>query len=327
MIVDNKGYTKMLEAFNIKAEGIKKSIAISERFEAFTKGKKLTEETAWDFSRLLIKEKQNIIWNYLALMYYCQLIKNNDMYVAFLELIDGGEVSENLYKKVGKELGAAVRDEVFKGTGIAPYGIPTPEKPAYLHPVLKRLEKKVGVKAAREFLSGCLRNLRARDYAGEPGNYRRAGDIDKYLQQKKEGFIKQLEDLRREGRLFFAQEITADVIKLVKKTPEMGAGKREGNVIYETKIPYMAKQYLATTDPVLKRYYSCHCPWAREAIKTGDKNITANLCYCSAGFMKKSWEVIFKQPLKVDVAESVLSGGDQCRFAIHLPEKALAGKR
>jgi hypothetical protein len=107
----------------------------------------------------------------------------------------------------------------------------------------------------------------------------------------------------------------------------MGAGKREGNIIYETKIPYMAKQYLAETDPTLKRFYACHCPWARYAIKNGDVKIAKNLCYCSGGFMKKSWEVIFKQPLKVEILESALNGDENCRFAIHLPEKALAAKK
>jgi len=57
------------------------------------------------------------------------------------------------------------------------------------------------------------------------------------------------------------------VLDFVRSDPEMGGGRREGNVIYETKIPYMTKLYLAETDPKLKRYYACHCPWAREAIK------------------------------------------------------------
>ncbi len=325
--MDNQGFGKMLQAFHWEEKGIKVATALADKFNEYLKGKTPTAETAWAFSRQLIKEKKNSIRNYIALVLYCQFIRNNDMYVAFLELVDGGEVSDNLYKKVVKVFGEEVRDEVFSGTGVAPYGTPTPDKPAYIHPVLKRLEKKIGFKTCREFLSGCLRNLRARDYAEEPGRYRQAGDIDKYLIQKKEGFIAQLEDFRREGRMFFAQEITAEVIELVKKNPEMGAGKRNGNIIYETKIPYMAKQYLAATDPILKRYYSCHCPWARDAIKNGDVNIARNLCYCSGGFMKKSWEVIFKQPLKVEVLESVLSGGECCRFAIHLPKEALAGKK
>ena len=325
--MDKQGFGKMLQAFHWEEKVIKAATALAEKLEEFAKGKEPTAETAWAFSRQLIKERKNSIRNYIALVLYCQFIRNNDMYVAFLELVDGGEVSKNLYAKVGKKFGEEVRDEVFSGTGIAPYGTPTPDKPAYIHPVIKRLEKKVGEKACIEFLSAGLRNLPERDYLEGRGKYRQAGDIDTYLRQKKEGFLAQLEDFRREGRMFFAQEITAEVIKLVRNNPEMGAGRREGNIIYETKIPYMAKQYLAETDPTLKRYYACHCPWARDAIKNGDVKIARNLCYCSGGFMKKSWEVIFKQPLKVEVLESVLSGGELCRFAIHLPKEALAGKK
>jgi hypothetical protein len=162
--VDKKGFTKFLQTFNLKGEAITNSIAISERFELFLKDKKPTAETVWDFSRLLIKEKKNDFRSYLALLFYCQFIKQDDMYIGFMELIDGGEVSQNLYKKVSKKFGEAIRDEVFKGTGIAPYGTPSPEKPAYLHPVLKRLDKKVGKQACNEFLSAGLRNMPTRDY-------------------------------------------------------------------------------------------------------------------------------------------------------------------
>jgi hypothetical protein len=275
----------------------------------------------------LIKEKHNDFRSYLALLFYCQFIRNDAMYIAFQELIDGGEVNNNLYNKVGKKFGEKVRDEVFKGIGVAPYGTPTPEKPAYLHPVLKRLGRKVGKKNCTEFLSAGLRNMPQRDYLDGRVKYRQAGDIDTYLQQTKEEFLARLEGLMREGRLFFAQEINNAVLDLVRNNPEMGAGKREGNIIYETKIPYMAKQYVATTDPTIKRFYACHCPWARYAIKNGDVKTTPLLCHCSGGFMKKSWEVIFRQPLKVDILESVLSGGECCRFAIHLPEKALKSKK
>jgi hypothetical protein len=84
----------------------------------------------------------------------------------------------------------------------------------------------------------------------------------------------------------------------------------------------MAKQFLAETDPTLKRYYACHCPWVREAIKSGDVPLFPDFCYCSAGFHKKPWEVIFRRPLRADVLESVLRGGSRCRFAIHLPDEA-----
>jgi multidrug efflux pump subunit AcrA (membrane-fusion protein) len=103
----------------------------------------------------------------------------------------------------------------------------------------------------------------------------------------------------------------------------MGGGEpgREGNTVYVSKIPYMARQFLAESDPTLKRYYACHCPWARAAIKSGETRLNAVFCNCSGGFHKKPWEVIFGQPLEVEVLASVLAGDTRCRFAIHLPEK------
>ncbi len=42
-------------------------------------------------------------------------------------------------------------------------------------------------------------------------------------------------------------------------------------------------------------------------------------CNCSAAFVKKPYEVIFGQPLKAEILETVLTGGRWCRFVIHLP--------
>ncbi len=248
------------------------------------------------------------------------------MFVALVELVDGGEVDENLYRKVAEDFGIEVRDEVFKGIGVAPYGTPSPEKPAYLHPVIARLEARVGEAACNEFLSASLRDLPDEYFLPEREKYRQAGSLDEYLVQRKRAFVTNLEECLRAGRLFFAQEITQEVLDFVESDAEMGGGRREGNIIYETKIPYMTKQYLAETDPTLKRYYACHCPWARDAVKNRDVKLAEIFCQCSGGFHKKPFEVIFEQHLKVEVLESVLKGDNRCRFAIHLPEGALEGK-
>jgi len=94
---------------------------------------------------------------------------------------------------------------------------------------------------------------------------------------------------QREGRLFFAQEVTDDVLAFVRAEPEIGGGVRAGNIVYETKIPFLTKEYLAETDPTLKRSYYCHCPWAREAIRSGEE-VAPIFCNCSAGFHKKPWK-------------------------------------
>jgi hypothetical protein len=113
------------------------------------------------------------------------------------------------------------------------------------------------------------------------------------------------------------------VLALVENDPEIESGRREGSIVYVTKIPYMAKEFLAETDPTLRRYYACHCPWAREAIRQSERELFGDFCYCSGGYHKKPWEVIFRRPIRVEVLESALRGNLRCRFAIHLPDEAV----
>jgi hypothetical protein len=291
--MDQQGFRTMLVNRNVLEDRLAPALALAARFDDFLSGKPATAETAWSFSKILIEEGSNTEDNYITLIRYCRFIQNHDMYVALMELVDGGEVGGNLYRKVGKRFGKQLR-----------------------------LESKIGKDACVDFLSAGLRTLPTRYFLGERRKYKQAAGIDEYLRQRKEGFVAQLEACLREGRPFFAQEITEEVIAFVRSDPEIGGGRREGYIIYETKIPYMTQMYLAETDPTLRRYYYCHCPWAREAIKHGDVRLAETFCNCSGGFHKKTFEVIFKQPLKVEVLESVLKGDDRCRFAIHLPSEA-----
>ena len=320
--MDIQGFTDYLHTRGCNGGQVEKSIAIVQEFLDFMQAGQLppTAETAWAYSRKLIAEDRNSEANYFALARYHRFIRANELFVGFLELIDGGEVNENLYRRVGERFGEEAQAEFFAGIGVAPYGTPTPEKPAYLQPVIERLEAHLGKDATAEFLSPSLRDLPDESYYPEREKYRRSDSMDAYLVQRKQEFVDGLESCLNENRLFFSQEITREVIDFVINDPEIGGGRREGNIIYETKIPYMTARYLAETDPVLKRYYACHCPWARTAIRKGDVHVAETFCYCSGGFHKKAFEIIFNRPLRVEVLESVAAGQDRCRFAIYLPE-------
>jgi hypothetical protein len=318
--MDTQGFRTMLEGRKVPADKMSAALALAERFENYAQQSgSLSAETAWEFSKVLIEEGQNTEDNFITLARYGLFIRNNAVFVAFVESLDGGEAQENLYKRVAEWFGETLRDEVFAGIGVAPFGIPTPEKPRYMQPVIERLEQALGPDACRELLANCLRDLPDEYFLSGRETYKSCKDIDEYLIKKKEGFVEQLEACQRDGRLFFAQEITDDVLAFVRSEAEIGGGVRDGNVIYETKIPYMTRQYLTETDETLKRYFYCHCPWAREAVKSGEK-VAPIFCNCSAGFHKKPWEIIFGQTLQVEVLESVLQGDLRCRFAIHLPE-------
>ncbi|MCG2786632.1 MAG: hypothetical protein L6461_16195 [Anaerolineae bacterium] len=316
--MDKQGFRAMLEGRKVPAEKLDSALALAERFEQYaTQAGGFSTETAWAFSKILIAEGQNSEENLITLARYGLFTKNNATFIAFLESLDGGEAQENLYKRIGEKYGAAFRDEMFAEIGVAPYGIPTPEKPRYMQPVIERLEKALGPEACRALISDSLRDLP--DYAEERTIFQSCASVDEYLVKKKQKFMEQMETCQREGRLFFAQEVTDEVLDFIRSEPEMGGGVRVGNIVYETKIPFLTGQYLAERDPVLKRYYYCHCPWAREAVKSGEK-VAPIFCNCSAGFHKKPWEGALGQKIQVDVLESVLQGDERCRFAIHLPE-------
>lgn len=311
----------MLEGRKVPPDKMDAALALAERFDQVAQNSSsgFSTETAWAFSRLLIDEGQNTKENFITLARYGLFIKNDIVFVAFLESLDGGEAQESLYKRVAERFGESLRDEVFAGIGVAPFGIPTPEKPKYMHPVIERLQQAVGEEACREFLSDCLRDLPDEYFSKERELYLSSTDVDDYIARKKQKFVAELETCQREGRLFFAQEVTEQVLEFVRNDPEIGGGVRVGNVVYETKIPFNTKEYLVEINPTLKRYHFCHCPWAREAVKSGEK-VASIFCNCSAGFHKKPWEAALNQKIKAEVIESVLQGDSRCRFAIHLPD-------
>ena len=320
--MDTTEFHRHLRTLKLSEAEISPAVSIAQRFDEFLRqgNRRPNAEAAWAFSRLLIEEGNNTEANYRALIRYCRFARQDEMFIAFLELVDGGEVGANLFRMVGERFGVRFRDEVFAGFGIPPYGTPSPDKPALLQPIIERIRARLGDMECGEFLSACLRDLPDEHFVTERDMLEQAGSIDAYLVRRKQRFVDQLEECWREGKLFFAQEITPEVLDYVRLDPEMGGGRRDGNIVYETKIPYMTRQYLAEKDPVMRRYYACHCPWARDAIKNGDVPLSATFCNCSGGFHKKPLEAAFGQSLRVDVLESALKGDERCRFAIHLPE-------
>jgi len=98
-------------------------------------------------------------------------------------------------------------------------------------------------------------------------------------------------------------------------------GRRDGETIHVTKIPYEGtiEAFFAEQDPAKRRALNyCHCPRVRDVLKTG-KRLPTTYCHCSAGFYKKNFEEILQQPVDVEIAETVLSGGEVCAFVVHLP--------
>jgi hypothetical protein len=328
--MNKEGFRRFLQARKLSEGEIEQHVSLAEKFEGFLRGsvsedlaRSPTIEDARAFVAVLVQEETDTLENLLALARYGRFAENNEVYLAALELLDGGEVMGNLYEKLGKTVGEQKRDEVFEGIERPTWGTPNTQKSRLMQAVMERLERLVDAETCKQILSDSLRDLPDESYLEDRHRYAECGSFDEFLEMKREEFIAQLEQIKNGGGLFFNQEITDEVIAFVRDNPEISQAVRRGNVLYVTKIPYMTKEYLAETDEDKKRYYYCHCPWARESLKSGEARVPATFCQCSAGFHKKPWEVIFDQPLEAVVLESILKGDLRCRFAIHLPANRL----
>lgn len=328
--MDKNGFRRHLQGRAIADAEIEQHLSIIERFADFLhaadRQRSPVQATADDmraFSAHLMAHDLNDYSNYLALARYGRFAGNNELFVAAVELLDGSEVLENLYRKLEHEVGKQTRDAVFRDIVLPPLGTPPSHKYRVTAAVMARLEELVDARTCRDILSGSLRDLRDEQYLDQRDTYLECGSLDAYLARKGQDFIAELERIRDEGSLYFTQPITDEVIDFVRSHPEINPGIRQGNVLYEAKIPYMTQAYLDETDERMKRYHYCHCPWARESLRHGDVSVSPTFCHCSAGFQKKPWEVIFGQPLEVEIVESVLKGDRSCKFAIHLPEQAI----
>jgi hypothetical protein len=331
--MDTNGYRQFLTDRNLTIEQVEQHIDITTRFESYlasaTPALRLetaTAQAAQNFIDILIAEGSSNYDNLIALALYGRFCKNDRLFVAVLELLDGEEAFAGLYRKVGEVMGSEKRDEIFASIPVPPLGTASRVKSRLTQTVMARLEETADPETLAKIFSDSFRDLQDSYFMDGKQKYWEIANFDRYLEYKRQEFIAHLEALMAEGRLFFSQEITSEVIEFVRSDPEISQGVRAGSILYVTKIPYMAKQYLAESDPDKKRYYYCHCPWARESLRKGETPVSSKFCQCSAGFHKKPWEVIFGRPLEADVLESVLQGDMRCRFAIHLPEEAIANQ-
>jgi len=271
----------------------------------------------------MIDRGENTIENLQTLFLYAILIDNKSLYLLLLQHLDGYEAFNNLHSKLAEVVGDDLRDVIFDEMPLPPLGMSAGEKSLYSYRIINRLEEIFEENTCRDILKDCLRDLPESMYQShqkifsEECNY----DIDCYLLNKGEKFLQTLRQYQEAEKLFFGQEINEEVIAFVEANKEIGQGVREGNIIYETKIPYDTKAFLAEKEPNKKAYHYCHCPWARESLRKSSYIVSATFCQCSAGFHKKPYEMIFGQSIKAEVLQSVLNGDDVCRFAIFLPEK------
>jgi hypothetical protein len=254
----------------------------------------------------------------LALARYFYLIGRKDAYVYFASLLGGAGVMENIAERLTQLEGRGMAGEVFSNLRKPPLGADPKEYPEYTGRFMARLEAALPPESVKKVLAGNNHGIAREAYLGEKALYEKAASLDAYLEDYQRRQIEELQEYCEQNKIWYEQKITQEVVDFAASNQEIMSAVRWGDALFVTKIPYDPEKFLQESDPTLKRYYACHCPFAREAILNRDIRISSNWCYCSAGYAKYPYEIIFGRELKVEMLASALKGDLVCRFAIDL---------
>jgi hypothetical protein len=312
-----EAYAQHLSGLGIPEEGVKNQSALIRDFESMggmnlrAAGKTEAEK----FARRLIAEGRNTIENFSALGDYAGWAGLRALHVAWIELMDCHNALEALAAEIERRHGKDMREKIF-AEPLPPLGADETKRSAYTLEVAGRMGRRMTVDQARQAWFQVQHGIpaeawRKNDAVGAAlfGKY---GDIDRFLEAKRAQRDALLTHLRDEDKLWYTVKISDAVLAFVKSDPEMEVGRREGENIYISKIPYNAERYLAESDPRIKRYYACHCPLVRQALLDG-RPVAPEVCHCSLGHASHYLAGIGGS-YRGEVLESAVRGDLRCRF-------------
>lgn len=119
-------------------------------------------------------------------------------------------------------------------------------------------------------------------------------------------------------RMRIVYDETYDIDKVLVCMEETGnypKFTREGNILYSSKQPYNPQAFAKATSHKEKMQAYCYCPM----IKYDLDYIRESFCYCGSGWVRRLWEGILGESVRVELVKTLTKGDDECTFAIHLP--------
>jgi hypothetical protein len=278
-----------------------------------------TENQLKDYIGYLIQQKQNTLERFLTFARYFYVVGRIDLYRYFLAILGGLGVIESMKKRTELLTNSEIAEEIFSGVDFPALGSPIDENPVITVELLKRLRKKLPDEVFKKVLAGNHHEIPASHFEKDKEKFIELNyDIDAFLKYNHDRQVAELDEYCREGKIWYEQMLTPEVVQYVREHPEIQGGVREGNVIYLTKIPFEPARYIKETDPDMKRYYACHCPFVRSSLLLNEEKVVPEWCYCSAGFEKQVFDAIYGKELRVEVLETPFKGDIRCRFAVHI---------
>lgn len=277
-------------------------------------------DTLKRYVSLLMEEGRNSMERLVALARYSNMANKTDYYIYFVSILGARNVLPDIGERLATIAGVEAQQRIYQGFEMPAPGSPPEEYPKLTKMIVDRMEAELPSETCKEILTWNYHKVPPEAFKEKCERLKQAKSIDEFLEDEHKRFVEELTGFMNQGRIWFEQEITPDVLDFVKANQEINTGVRHGDKIYMTKIPYAPHQYLHEKDPTLKRFYACHCTLARTAIRDGKPEISPTFCYCSTGYVKVRFDAMFEEPVELEPVETVLNGDMRCRFAIKIPD-------
>jgi hypothetical protein len=230
-----------------------------------------------------------------------------------------------IFKKMSEltknELGEDIWQKVFGGIPMPEIGWTLDEITDFTRQMHKRISKAAsqeqienmvqkhahGVDGYEQSVDGALREILE------------SKGIDGLIKHLNDSIIKEAEECRDKGVLWWATIVDDDVINYFKENP---MNYRTGNKIINKQGPSLTQKFLHETDEKLKRYYGCHCPIKKKSILQDEGSLSHSLCYCCFGHNKQQFEGAFGRELTGRVIRTRMDEGClECVFEIDIPDE------
>lgn len=240
--------------------------------------------------------------------------------MADLKTVYNEEFGIDTFKRIFiEELGEEFWNKLTEGMVLPDIHTESQCQCSNMHAFIKRLESMADKATVHKILSKVRHGLTPSQCSGAREAFLEVGDLDKFIQNKFDKDILYLEELNRTGKDFYGDTITDEVLDFLRNSKIIISGVREGNKLFIKAFPANMGKYLQADNEKMKRYYACHCPFAKESI-LADQVVSSTLCSCSFGHVVNYWEAVFDQELEGEVLKSALAGDLECRYFITIPK-------
>jgi len=291
---------------------------IMKEYRIFVEQNGASAETVNRFVLMKRAKKANMHKVIPAMAAYADSTGNEILTSELLWLGDGGcgACMENLSKTTKAMYGTEVWEKIFGDVEMPKMGWTLPELSEFTHDIEQRYLSAT-TRENYERAQKCG-NPNVRTYEESERKILSLEEIDTLIANENARIHGVLHEHFKSRDLFYGQNIS-DAVMADYETGRFHI-RREGNKILLFQIPYLWHKFLTETDETMKRYYACHCCWARKSILS-DKPVSMSFCLCSLGHSKRWLDDALGRQLDGRVLCSALDGSStRCVFEVDIPD-------